>query len=141
MKRYENFSIAKLIDEMASNVERTAEKVKDRAALFDKITEAMPPDALYSVTVDEWGTNYYVSGDVHDLAGAIRALRVNGFKSDAKPPTKNDASWSAYYHDEKQSNVSLHFTSKICKRVKIGTRMVEQDVYETVCESTVRSVA
>jgi hypothetical protein len=28
----------------------------------------------------------------------------------------------------------LAFSSTVCRRVKIGTKTVEQDVYETVCD-------
>lgn len=28
----------------------------------------------------------------------------------------------------------LSFSSSVCRRVKVGTRTVEQDVYETVCD-------
>lgn len=74
------------------------------------------------------------TGDSHKLSAVVRILRTNGFSTTADPPKPGNNEWYAYYRSEK-SNVPvwLYFTSSICRRVKIGTKMVEQDVYETVC--------
>lgn len=74
------------------------------------------------------------AGDAHKLAAVVRLLRTAGFATTASKPKAGDTSWSAFYkHPECQTDVYLSFSSSVCKRVKVGTKMVEQDVYETHC--------
>lgn len=74
------------------------------------------------------------TGDVHKFSAAVRILRTHGFTTTALPPKAGQSAWYGYYrHPEVDVQVWLHFTSSVCRRVKIGTKMVEQDVYETVC--------
>ncbi len=88
-------------------------------------------------TTDTYG-NITLSGDKHKLAEMVRALRGAGFRTTESPPKKDQTSWSpTYYHDNLTSGwVWLFFTSSVCRRVKVGTRVVPErteDVYETVC--------
>jgi hypothetical protein len=74
------------------------------------------------------------TGDAHKLAAVVRILRTNGFSTTYAPPEAGKSEWYAYYsHPKVDVKVWLHFTSSVCRRVKIGTKMVEQDIYETVC--------
>ena len=76
-----------------------------------------------------------VAGDHHVFKGTWSALRKMGYKTSM--PVKDDkfASWSAYFHKEGSDlSVWLSFASTKCTRKKVGTKMVEQDVYEVVCE-------
>lgn len=74
------------------------------------------------------------AGDAHKLAAVVRILRTAGFSTTAERPKQGDTSWSAFYeHPNCAVRTWLHFTSSVCKRVKIGTKMVEQDIYETQC--------
>ncbi len=79
-----------------------------------------------------------LSGDKHTLAEAVRALRTNGFRTLNKPPEKGSITWGAFYDREGCGiRVWLSFSSSVCRRVKVGTRTVEQDIYETVCDEIV----
>jgi hypothetical protein len=74
------------------------------------------------------------AGDAHKLASVVRILRTSGFNTDAARPKQGDTSWSAFYtHPDCGTKLYLYFSSSVCKRVKVGTKMVEQDVYETQC--------
>src|ERR1700677_367322 len=74
------------------------------------------------------------SGDAPKLAAVVRILRTSGFETTSPRPKQGDTTWSArYVHPECGVNIWLYFTSSVCKRVKVGTKMVEQDVYETQC--------
>ena len=74
------------------------------------------------------------AGDAHKLAGVVRILRTAGFTTHAERPKQGDTTWHAYYeHPECSTRVWLYFTSSVCKRVKVGTKMVEQDVFEVQC--------
>ena len=78
-----------------------------------------------------------ISGDKHTLAAAVRIFRTHGFSTTSEPPKKGDSTWNAFYS---KSGCDLRwwfrFSSSVCRRVKVGTRTVEQDVYETVCDET-----
>ncbi len=74
------------------------------------------------------------AGDAHKLASVVRILRTSGFSTEAAKPKQGDTSWYAYYtHPDCGVMVWLYFTSSVCRRVKVGTKMVEQDVFETQC--------
>ena len=80
-----------------------------------------------------------LSGDKHLLAGAVRALRTRGFKSDSDPPGKKDSSWSTFFYngdvwEDDTIKIWLSFSSTVCRRVKVGTKVETVDVYETVCD-------
>lgn len=74
------------------------------------------------------------TGDAHKLAGVVRILRTSGFETTSGRPKPGDTSWYAYYsHPEVTVKVWLNFTSSVCRRVKVGSKMVEQDIYEVQC--------
>lgn len=74
------------------------------------------------------------AGDAHRLASVVRILRTAGFTTDAARPKQGDTQWVAYYaHPDCSTRVWLFFTSSVCKRIKVGTKMVEQDVFEVQC--------
>jgi hypothetical protein len=74
------------------------------------------------------------SGDASKLAAVVRILRTSGFTTNSDRPKQGDTTWYARYtHEECPTSVWLYFTSSVCKRVKVGTKMVEQDVYEVQC--------
>lgn len=74
------------------------------------------------------------AGDAHKLASVVRILRTSGFTTLGERPKKGDTAWHAYFeHPECATKLWLYFTSSVCKRVKTGTQMVEQDVYEVQC--------
>ena len=76
--------------------------------------------------------NIPFTGDKHKLAAVVRMLRKRGFKTLKKPPQANDTDWYTFYQGHNLT-IWLHFTSAVCRRIKIGTTLVPQDVYETVC--------
>lgn len=74
------------------------------------------------------------AGDSHKFSAVVRVLRTNGFTTKQPAPKAGQAEWHGYYANPKvDTKVWLYFTSSVCRRIKIGTKMVEQDVYETVC--------
>lgn len=79
-------------------------------------------------------------GDTKHLTAVIRALRTNGWGTDTKPEAGKPeyrAIFSVETTEEEpfapSETIHLSFTSSVCKRVKTGTRMVEQDIYEVQC--------
>lgn len=82
--------------------------------------------------------NLHVSGDTHRLAAIVRALRTRGFKSQSDAPEKGKSSWYARFrHEDCSTDIWLAFSSTVCRRVKVGTKLEEVDVYDTVCDELV----
>jgi hypothetical protein len=81
------------------------------------------------------GTIYVImTGDKDKLTQAFRIMRTAGMEFTGDRPKKGDSSWSAAFRHPAQSvYVFFQFTSSVCRRVKTGTKMVEQDIYETQC--------
>jgi hypothetical protein len=74
------------------------------------------------------------TGDKTKLESAFRILRGAGFTFNADRPKKGDSQWYSFFmHPESETKLFFQFTSSVCKRVKVGTKMVEQDIYETHC--------
>ncbi len=75
------------------------------------------------------------AGDKHVIQGCFAALRKLGYKPESRPgdkPIETHTTW--FKHPEQNLRLWFKFTSTVCKRQKVGTKMVEQDVYEVVCE-------
>jgi hypothetical protein len=72
------------------------------------------------------------TGDGERLSNVWKALRRNGYKT-TQHPKKGDTTFYAFWYREGYSNLFMNFSSSLCKRVQVGTRMVEQPIYETQC--------
>jgi hypothetical protein len=77
--------------------------------------------------------NISLTGDKHKLLAAIRILRRHGYKADKAPEDKSP-NYYAFFHKEDSMIVWFSFSSTKCRRIKVGTKTVEQDIYETVCD-------
>lgn len=137
----EEFTAKSVFIREKTSFEKLHELYRKHGREIDAITAAMPQEALHQVTIDRVGVGYTIAGDSHDLAKAIRAVRTRGYTTNWSPPKENDPSWSGFYNKEDGPEVYISFTSKVCRRVKIGTKTVEQDVYEIQCGDQGESVA
>jgi hypothetical protein len=72
------------------------------------------------------------AGDGPKLAAVWKLLRQNGYKNSCHPK-KGDTTFYAFWEQEGHAKFFMNFTSTMCRRVKVGTKTVEQDVYETHC--------
>lgn len=87
-----------------------------------------------AVTTDN-SIDLSVSGTHTELKECFRAFRKLGYEPDKRPTEpKLDSFSTVFTHPEKKVRFWLFFSSTICVRKKIGTKMIETAVYETVCE-------
>ena len=77
-----------------------------------------------------------VSGDKQKFLQLVRCHRRHGFKPDMPAKGATSAFWRINPYDAPMG-MYFSFSSTVCHRVKVGTKMVEQDVFETHCESIV----
>lgn len=78
------------------------------------------------------------TGDGPKLACVWTELRRHGYEPDSRP-TKGDTSYNSHWRcgREGYSTIWVSFSSSVCRRVQVGTKMVEQPVYETQCEGSI----
>lgn len=75
------------------------------------------------------------TGDQERMNTIWKLLRANGWKPDYRPQKdKPTASFCSYWHKEGELPIWFSFSSTVCKQVQVGTRMVEQPIYEVTCE-------
>jgi hypothetical protein len=69
------------------------------------------------------------------LQAIFGIFRKLGYEPSNRPGDEPETTFSCYWeHTELETKFWLYFTSTVCTRVKVGTEMVERDIYETVCE-------
>lgn len=76
--------------------------------------------------------NLSFAGDGPKLATVWKLLRQHGYKNSCHPK-KGDTTFYAFWEQEGHAKFFMNFTSSVCRRVKVGTKTIEQDVYETQC--------
>ena len=75
------------------------------------------------------------SGNKNVLEEIFKAFRNIGYEPSNRPGTEPAEYFSCFWrYPDKEIKFWLSFTSTQCTRIKVGTKMVEQAVYETVCE-------
>lgn len=72
------------------------------------------------------------TGDGARLAEVWAALRQSGYKPSSRPE-KGATAFSAFWNREEFAKIWMNFSSSVCRRVQIGTQMVETPIYETQC--------
>jgi hypothetical protein len=96
------------------------------------------PDYLKYVSLDGYSINIGVAGGPDALHETFKALRACGFELLNKEdrPKEKQSSWSGYFHlpNIPGCKIWLTFSSTKCRRVQIGTRTVEEPIYDTVCD-------
>jgi len=76
-----------------------------------------------------------IAGDKHVLKAVFSVFRKLKYEPSTRPKEKPESSFTCFWsRDGQELRFYLCFTSSKCSRVQIGTKMIEQPIYETVCE-------
>jgi hypothetical protein len=67
-------------------------------------------------------------------------MRRNGFTPTHRPK-KGDIEFAGYWERPGCARLFMNFSSTLCKRVQVGTKMVEQAIYETQCGEALPEIA
>jgi hypothetical protein len=109
--------------------------VKDCAQMFVQLEAAdiEPTFDFRSTSID---LSFTGSGD--KLAMVWHLLRANGWTTNSRPK-KGDTSYNGFWDapNDERARVWVQFSSSVCRRVQVGTKMVEQPIYETVCADAI----
>lgn len=106
-----------------------------RQDIFDPLMFDLE-DAIDVITVNLTSSeiDIHVAGDKKTLNTVFKILRKHGLSPDTRPGDKNTAFTTWFrLHDKKATKIWLNFTSTQCQQVQVGTKMIEQPVYKTVC--------
>jgi hypothetical protein len=87
-------------------------------------------------TDSDFNFHFRIAGDKQKFLQLVRCHRRYGFKPSMPEKGATSAFWRINDYGE-DLGMYLSFSSTVCHRVKVGTKTVEQDVYETHCESFV----
>jgi hypothetical protein len=134
-------AMEKALDEVKAAKQRKKKVKKFTEDFSDEINRIQDgathlAEWLIDVTIDTNSQSLDISyaGDKHVLKSIFSTYRKLGYKT-TKRPAENVTEFTSYWsHPDSDMRIWLKFTSTVCKRVKTGTKMVQQDVYETVCE-------
>jgi len=96
------------------------------------------------ITIQEWiidirfdGTtsmDLKVAGDHNVLKGAWAALRKIGYEPSERLKETKITGVCVWFYKTGWPTIWFSFSSTKCTRKKVGTKMVEQPIFETVCE-------
>lgn len=105
------------------------ETVKARSALFRRLEE-LDIDVTFSLRDGDIDLNF--TGDGHRLGEVWSALRHAGYAPNSRPQ-KGETTFYTHWRQEGLATFWMSFTSSVCRRVQVGTKTVEQPVYEIQC--------
>src|SRR5580700_1151796 len=99
--------------------------------LFSKLEEfGLEP----SFNLNDGGIDLNIAGSPEMLTKVWRELRRAGFKNDSFPSDRKDGTFSTYWRaDDEYARIWMYFASTLCRRIQVGTKMIEQPIYETQC--------
>lgn len=76
-----------------------------------------------------------IAGDSEVLKKVFTIFRNRGYAPSDRPDENDKTSFSCFFnHPDWECRFWLSFTSTVCHRVQVGTKMVEQPIYEIRCE-------
>lgn len=112
--------------------------LRDNLEELEKLEAFLSPVSgwLIHTTFDYSGRSIdlHYSGDKFVLQGIFAALRKADYEPSSRPQKDELSSFSTYFSKADAPRLWISFSSTKCRRVQVGTKMVEQPVYETVCD-------
>ena len=131
-------------NEMTSVVKEDRRKAKRRTNFLKahdveitRVTTELLGIPGYSSLRMDWqcclDLNY--TGDIEVLKALFHTFRTLGYEPNARPEDPNAPTFCTHFRNPNHPEIRwwLNFSSTMCKRVKVGTEMVERDVYEIKC--------
>jgi len=124
--------------EVESTIQRTENLISYytlRKETFDPVLAELEAKLqVLNVSLDMSCIDVSVSGGKPELNTVFGILRKFEFTPDDRPDEKVKASFNTYFRHTTGAVIWFSFSSTLCKRVQVGTKMVEQPIYEVQCE-------
>jgi hypothetical protein len=129
-------SFDQIADDWCNSVRAKLRALSGSREVYRQVLDAFSKIELANVTFDGTSLDLTATGDRHKLSEIVRILRRHGFSSSIRPGPK-DTSYSTFFDHASGAKIWLSFSSIACRRVQVGTEMVEQAIYEIVCDEQV----
>lgn len=100
------------------------------AALF-RAFEAMDIDVRFNLSDGDITVAF--TGNGERLKSVWAEFRRNGFDPSSRPAA-GSTGHACFWNKAGAAPFFMNFSSSVCRRVQVGTKMVEQPIYETKCE-------
>lgn len=128
-------AILESINDSIQHANKRLSMYLEHQAWIDELVAAIPEDKLQNASVTTYSLDINVVGNGTDLSNVWRALRTRGWDTTKDKPEPGDTGWSGFWRKEGvEYQVYLNFASTVCRRVQVGTQMVEMPVYEIRCD-------
>lgn len=119
----------------------THQKVQKSFKLFNQTVSALPVlfrgleemELEPSFNLGEDYISLSFTGDGPKLTAVWKLLRQCGYNSNDRPKKGDTTFYSFWSGPEGVAKIFLNFSSTVCRRVQVGTKMVETPIYETQC--------
>lgn len=98
------------------------------------VLDGFPLDKIVRVEATTNSIDLYVAGDAAVLNTCFATFRRLQYEPTERP-TENMATYCSWFRrKEGGCQFWFNFTGTHCKRVKVGTKTQEIDIYETICK-------
>jgi hypothetical protein len=119
------------------NARQIAKKMTEMRPVLNRIIGQMVKKGINpSLTFTSYSADVSFSGTRDDLNTFFKIMRSEGFVPSNRPDeeqTSFSCSWTRG-EDECNQRIWASFYSTTCQRVQVGTKMVEQPIYEIRCK-------
>ena len=133
-------TILEILQDEQKNLNNRLERWEEHKDFLQPIIDSFKDDLTHTSLTNS--LDLHIMGDAALLAKVFKKLRSEGYElqSGWERPKAGEISWSGYFkHQYVSEKIWVNFTSSVCKRVQVGTRMEEIPVYEVRCNETVAS--
>lgn len=130
------------IDPIWEDLSTRHSQIAERASRWKKHKKVLLPFVqrliLLGCSVDfrDADINVSLTGDKRKFLNLVRLHRQFGFKPTMPSKGATTAYWRVAHED---ISFYVTFSSTVCRQVQVGTKLVEQPVYETQCDDFVPS--
>lgn len=111
-----------------------ATTVQELAPMFLTLEE-MDIDISFDLNCQSIDIGFSGNGDKFQQVWGM--LRHEGYTPDTRPVAGDTGYCGFWRKSEHWARIYLRFSSTVCKRVQIGTKMIEQAIYETQCSNPI----
>lgn len=132
-----------MLQEITSELKEAAEYSREKQHYYDYHKQEIKRvarelnlgNALIRANCTATSVDLSVTGNYAVLKDVFHGLRKLGYEPKERPTKEKTATFSTYFTNEvTELRIWMSFSSTVCTRKKIGTKMQEVPVYETVCE-------
>lgn len=104
--------------------------------LLPLITESNIETEVLTFLVVPGTSELYIglSGTKENLNKIFSIFRKCGLYPRSRPKENDTSYYTYFYAEDSDFRVWFSFTSTVCRRVAVGTRIVEETIYEVQCE-------